>query len=565
LSTKLSKLKTTAIQELLVILILIFFSLLSGKAVLHKGFFRTVDDLTTVRVDYLYRELKEGNWLNNFPVRISDKLAFDHGYPLYLFYSPFVYYIGALFMFLGKSHIVATKYLYFLPFIFGPLFFYLAARQKMVRIVSLVATIVFTFFPYRGFDLYYRGDAPEFWAINFIPLVFLGVFLLEKNKKFGGLILAFGLFLTIFTHHLTGALLIGFLLIYGLFFLRSNRLFWQGILLAFGLSFFYILPMVFYLQLVKLTYYKKNTLEIIENLIPLKELFKINLKPDLYTKFINFDIGIIILTLLLLYVFLIQSKEKKYVLFWGGANLFFYFLLFEPSAFVWKLFLPYAGILQFPWRLLILINFCLALYFGLFINYLKPNLLKFIFSIFFLIYALNSLSAFKPESYSYFYEYKPEGPCATVSHENEFLPVWVKKCLGPTELLSFDKKNISVNIKQKSSLSIKGKIFAKNKDQIIINKYYFPGWQVFIDGKKQQVDYQFSPYGVFRVFIEKGEHRFDIFYSKTAIMWIADLISFLSLITAVFLFAPWSVKEYREALNKIFIAIPWEFLFRYRY
>ena len=57
-------------KEFFSLCIILFLALLSSKALFHTGFFRTVDDITTVRIVYLVKELQRNYWLHNFPVRI---------------------------------------------------------------------------------------------------------------------------------------------------------------------------------------------------------------------------------------------------------------------------------------------------------------------------------------------------------------------------------------------------------------------------------------------------------------------------------------------------------------
>lgn len=92
-----------------------FFVYLSSKAAFHSGFFRTIDDVTTVRIMYPVKELTRFSFFN-FPVRLSAELSHGYGYPLYLFYF--------------------------------------SLRQKVKPLAALSASILYCPFPYRGWDSY---------------------------------------------------------------------------------------------------------------------------------------------------------------------------------------------------------------------------------------------------------------------------------------------------------------------------------------------------------------------------------------------------------------------------
>jgi hypothetical protein len=72
-------------------IILLFLIFLSSKALFHHGFFRTIDDVTTVRIIHMAKELQRNEIIDNFPVRIASDLSNNYGYPIYLFYAPLTY------------------------------------------------------------------------------------------------------------------------------------------------------------------------------------------------------------------------------------------------------------------------------------------------------------------------------------------------------------------------------------------------------------------------------------------------------------------------------------------
>lgn len=524
-------------KDFICIIILFFFIFLSAKALFHDGFFRTVDDITTVRIIYLEKELKRNNWFNNFPVRISGELSNNFSYPLYLFYAPLTYYAGVILKLLFSfSYIVATKYVYLFPLIFGPIAFYFAARQKMRPFPALIASIFFALFPYRGFNTYIRGAVAEAWAISFIPLCFAGVFLLEKKKPIGGLIFALSLFLILISHNIVGFLFLEFIVVYGLIFFGKNKRFWQHLLLGLSMAAFFLIPMLYYLKFVRVTYLDVNKDYILKTLAPFSKIFNlgINQRANIGEELLVNISGILLLILLASFLFYIyqrikaqkitQSKEK---FFWLISALVFYLLLFQPFAFFWKLTMPLTGIMQFSWRLLSLNAFIIPFILGLWLNDIKNLFFKIIISVIAVLACLNFLPNFAPEAYSYFYEYRPEGACATTSNQDEYLPIWVKGC--PEQRIPLQTTiNDEIKIIEDKSLLIKAVTTSSAQAELIVNKFYFPGWHILIDGKDQPLDYTFSIDGIFKTALSAGTHQIEVVYQKTLIMWLSDLISFVS-------------------------------------
>lgn len=518
-------LKKRTIFEILSLLLVPFFIFLSSRALFKEGFFRTVDDLTTVRIDYLFRELKRFN-TQNFPVRMSGELAHGASYPLYLYYPSLSYYAGAILMFFGKSHIVATKFIYAFPLILGPIIFYFVLRKKVSHLEAITGTAFYTFFVYRGFNIYFRGDAPEAWANTFIPLVFLGLFLLKEDKRIGMIFLSFGLVLVILSHHLTGAISLAFSLLYGVIYLRKNKKFWISMLFSLLITAFYSLPVSFYLKTVKLTYLKQNQNQILETLYPTDKILSLKLPQngDMISGVYFYLLFFLILSLLIKYKSKLFGKE---IFFWAIGSLLIYFLISQYSYFFWFITLPVTRIFQFSWRLLNLISLIFPFFIGLYLREIKNMVLKKILIVFLLSLNILFINYFRPISYSFYYNYQPEGPCGTVSHENEFLPIWVKECFRPKTSLEVNG-NQKIKIIKETPLAIEAEFNNEKSTKLIVNKYYFPGWTILDNGKKKNIEYNFSKFGIFRTELNPGDHHLIIFFKKTMVMWLADLISLFS-------------------------------------
>jgi uncharacterized membrane protein YfhO len=61
--------------------------------------------------------------------------------------------------------------------------------------------------------------------------------------------------------------------------------------------------------------------------------------------------------------------------------------------------------------------------------------------------------------------------------------------------------------------------------KVVINTFYFPGWQVLINGEKTKIDYESDKLGRLVFKIPPGEHKVVAKFSETPLRLTADLIS----------------------------------------
>lgn len=532
-----------AFRKVVVVFSLLVLIFLSAKALFHEGFFRTIDDITTVRIIDLAAELKDG-YRSNMPVRISSRLAHGYGYPLYLFYAPLVYYAGAgLMIFFNLSHIVATKAVYVFPLFIGPVFFYVAARQKLRILPALIGTSLYTFFPFRGWETYYRGGVGEAWVMALLPAVFSGIFLAQKQKKIGYPLMAIFLAAIILSHNLGGMAIFGFLCFYGGVF-RLGWKYWVYLCLALGLSFFYWAPALAYLRLVQVNYSLQNIGSVLEFLRPLSFItgrFAYLPEEGYYSAHLFWFavIGLVILA--------IQRKKKTDVggIFWFGTAIFFLFLLTDLSRFIWQYTLPLSRFIQFPWRLMIIVSFALPYALACLANTLfhrKAVLGGLIALVVFLAWTYRA--SFRPIEYSYFYEYRAEdsGPCST-SWGEEYLPLWVEQCAThPAEsayLLANEEDEYQLQV---FPTIHKNWVFRARyhgpANTLYLTTYYFPGWKASINDKPAGVVFGGHKQGLVELSLPPGELDINLWYAKTWIIVLSETVSagcFILLLMSVWL------------------------------
>lgn len=375
-------------KTFLSLIIILIISVFTIRPLLSDGYFPMHDDTQPSRIYEMAQQLKEGQ----FPVRWVADLGYGYGYPLFNFYAPLPYYIGAVFNLSGFNPIDSAKIMMGIAMLFAGISMFFLARELGGYLLGLTASLLYQFAPYHALDLYVRGAVGELYAYAFLPVAALGAVLIFKSKYKKGIILyALGNFLVLTSHNILGMILLYFsffILILFLFFYLIKKIpqkmfasLLAGLLLGIGLSSFFILP-----AYIEKDYTRVNSLTLggsnfRDHFVYLRQLWDFpwgygGSAPGLNDG-MSFKIGKInILASLFASVIFISvalnSKKKKdnrlTVLFYGSVllTLASVFLSLDISERLWEL-LPNFSYIQYPWRFLnfILLFLCMIIALGL--------------------------------------------------------------------------------------------------------------------------------------------------------------------------------------------------------
>jgi hypothetical protein len=478
---------------------------------------------------------------------------YGHGYPLYVFYSPLAYLLGAGFSFLGFNFLISTKLVFILGFLLGGLGMYLLVRQWWGTLPALVAGIVFSYAPYRALDVYVRGNLAEFFSLSLFPWVVLFNYqlLTASKRKLWGLLFSFSLFLLLIAHN-TSAFIFGiFLLFFNLFhFLSCDRghlkediwnLAWSGILAA-TISSFYWLPLIYETRFVMVGKFAQ---------CPYWRYFltlgKIWNTPWGFGGYIennpmSLQLGktIIVLSFLALIAnFFIKTQWRKTVFFIFGALIGATLIELPISDFLWHN-LKILPFLQFPWRFHVISTFCGSILFAAFFYLLEKRFhsqkwFKYLF--FPVLLTILSLHIF--ENYRFF---KPslffDAPAVSESTtwDDEYLPRWVK--VKPKDYASDKVKFIEGEGKvEEIEWGYLQKSFAVNSSGnslVEISHIYYPGWQAFVNGQKAVIDYN-NDHGLMRLTLSPGENQVTFKFLRTPWRLFSEIVSLIGLTIYLFL------------------------------
>ncbi len=546
-------------------LILIF--LTSSYYLLQSGFFYVHDFPIAARIAEMAGAISSGH----FPVRWSANFGYGFGMPLFNFYAPLPYVVGAFFYFLNINIIGVIKILYLLVnflTLWGS--FKLGKRLAGVS-GGLALALLFTLAPYRALLLFVRGALSEAFALAFFPWAMLAVVNLVKNKGQlvkNHLLLFFSLLAIILSHNLSALMFIPLLLIFVLF--LSGKKFWS-ILLTFILaalsSSFYVLPAYFEKDLTRVGAIFTDYFDYRLHFVYIRQLFWDNWGyggsswgvEDHISFFLGYGqfLALLILAFLLIKNFYLAIKKQKLKEFLNNKNLkttlilvgifsLSLFLVLQKSQFLWSL-LPVLSYLQFPWRWFGPASFFLALSFSASLFLIKKPIARYIIILVIVILGLVNFRYFRAEQLidnpSDFYtdnsaliasdisqtlpDYIPVQMAkqALLQDFNETYPttvVWRENEEGEVELIDAELIKKQTH-RQIWSLDLEENQLANFK---LAN---FAGWQAKINGQATEVGTNPS-LGNIQLELSAGENKVELWFGESQLRLIANYLSLFGLV-----------------------------------
>ncbi len=546
------------LKNLLPIIVVLIFSVFTILPFLRSGFFPIHDDTQVARVFEMAKGLSDGM----LPVRWSADLGYGFGYPIFNFYDPLPYYVGAVIEMVGLNALLATKIMMAVGVMLAGVSMYFLGREFWGKAGGILSALFYMYAPYHAVDIYVRGDVAEFWAFAFIPLVFLGLWQIYKQAKWRYVALtSITLALVIISHNLTAMMISPFLVLFAgyLLFKAKNKQVGVYFLLAFligiALAAFYWLPAV-----LEMSYANVNSLlgggsNFRDHFVCLNQLWT---SPWGYggsvkgcVDGLSFMIGKyhIFFALLLFAFALVALIFKKYfndfsrekliilILAFCGFLLSIFFTL-QISQPVWELIRPMAY-LQYPWRFLLTIvffaSFMSGALFWLMEKLVKKKLLVIAVLVLLSCFlVLVSLKFFVPQKYlqvnSDYYTNQLALEWTTSKISDEYLPKNFQRPENANQVAGFAKlnsKKLTVQLVNDKTQAITLKTNASEKENVTLPLAYFPSWQGYVDGKNISIK---DDQGKIAVNIPQGQHQLKLIFQQTRIELLADLISLVGVL-----------------------------------
>jgi len=533
--------------SILTILILSFFAV---RPLLHIGFFPMHDDTQVVRVYEMAQALKAGQ----FPVRWVGDLGYGFGYPIFNFYAPLPYYVGAFFNLIGFNPLLATKSMFGLGVILAGISMYLLAKEFFGPLGGLVAALFYLYAPYHALDVYVRGAVGEFWAMAMLPLVFLGLYQIFKNRRKGLITGVIGFAGVILSHNLTAMMLVPFLVITGIvmvIFSKNKKLFIlytsYFILLSLALSAFYWLPALTEMGLTKVFGQIGGGADFRDHFVYLDQIWASpwGFAGSAVGRLDGMSFMLGKLHLILALVCLLTLSKSALLAF--AFLLVSIFLTTGYSQFIWEAIKPMAFI-QYPWRFLALSTFFASFCAGAVTLWLpKKKVIKWAVSAALILGLLFlNIKYFQPQTYlnlgvkNYINEENLKWKTSKIS--DEYLPKDFPVPQNSSEV-AWEKIKLIKGVAEFKNQILKPhqysfEILAQTDSEILVNLAYFPGWELWINGKEAKSTLDS---GRIKQSVPAGSHKILLKLTNTPVRTLANLISLISLFGGIFLIYKWRV------------------------
>lgn len=530
------------------IILITLFTIPTFSALLKPGFFAMQDDLQAFRVyemDKCFADLQ-------IPCRWVPDAGYKYGYPQFNFYPPLPYYIGAAMHRVGIQYIDTVKILFIFGYVLSAITMFLLVSELTGSYwPSFVASLAYSYIPYKAVEVYVRGALSEFWAQIFFPLIFWAIYKLIKSGKTKYLIwtgLSISLLLT--THTLMTMIFAPVAVIWAAYWLFKTK--WKNLgkvigggILGFCLSAFFILPVIFEKQFAHTESMLSGYFDYRQHFVSLYKLFISrewgygssgfpNEKLNLSLGIVQWIAGLVIAPV----VALINLKKHKrfsiLVLGLTALALFSIFMIHMKSSFIWAQ-LPFLWYLQFPWRFLAVSIFLLCLLVGLTVHMFGKY--KYIFGILLIVtsFAL-TISFYVPKAW---FNIKDSDKFSGVSWQKQmtisifdYLPIYAK--LPPiTQAPDFpeviDGKAEFSDYKKGSDFQT-GNVSVDSEATIRLPLFDFPGMRVKADGKlvnHGHDDCRNEEFclGLISFKLPKGEHKIEVELTDTPVRRIGNYLS----------------------------------------
>lgn len=536
--------------------LLIIISFLPLVSLLRTGVYESGDfNLHIYRTMSFYQNLTDGNLIPSW----ASILNGTYGYPLFIFLNPLPYYVISAFHFMGFSFINSMKLFISFSFILSGVFMYLFAKETLRnKLAAFTAAIFYLFAPYHLVDLHFRIDVGEILSFVLIPLM---LFFLYRLFKQGTIIyilwtgLAFALL--IMSHQAIGLLTLWLvipLLIMGVLrdFKRIKEIrLWIKIFVAFCLG----VLISAYAWVPYITYVKYTLASEIFTRFP----SFVNFQELLYSPWrfgllfqgpkgeLSFLIGyiqIFVFSILVIYLLLKRRKAKyaKELTIWLAATAFLAFLLTRYSEIVW-LVVPVMKNMLIASRILSVLAFSISFTAGFFaLVALNKKAVVYVVIVLAIGTTLlnwgnrrvipeitdNSLRNNLPYS-----TYEGEALACignTIWYSNKC--VWINKV--PASKINVINGQAGIKFLRisstKHSYIVNSAVGATLKD----NTLYFPGWDVYINGKQADINFTNRQYPGLIVFnVPARQTQVEVIYKDLPMLQALKLM-FVTLLIIIF-------------------------------
>lgn len=491
-------------KKILGFIIVLALSYWMVRPLFGPGYFPMHDDTQVARVVEMGRALREGQ----FPVRWVSDLGYGYGYPIFNFYGPLPYYAGGFFYALGLTGLTATKLMMGLGLVLAGATMYFTVAEIAGVSGGILAAAFYMYAPYHAVDAYVRGAVGEYWALIFVPLIFLGIWRLVHGKATTGLLIGAAGIAGLITSHTilgyTGMIFVAVAaLITGIW--QAKRRNWQTVrslimlvLLGVGLSAFFWLPALSEMKYTNVASQISATADYHDHFVCLPQLWNSAWGYGGSAKGcldgFSFKVGkehlvIAFIALLGVVVGIIRERRaRRFILAGMGILLLSIFFTLPVSQKIWET-LPLFAYVQYPWRFLAFAIFGVSLVTAGVTYLLRQKYVR--WGIVVLSIAILLFIEIKRFATQYTYVRPPDSFESAVDIEfraskisDEYLPAAIPRPVNSTDIVRDtirSSEDYTLKIVQNTDTYKKFEFLSGMQNQVKVNVAYFPGWTYMVN------------------------------------------------------------------------------------
>ncbi len=495
-----------------------------------------------------------------FP-RLGINLNFTYTAPLFQFYPPLVSYVTVVFHWAGFGLVEATKIVFSLALFLAGLGMYGYAHWLFEnRRAALVSAAAYQFAPYLLCNIYERGAAAETGALALLPwTAWMWHRLIDEQKARWFWLAAFLLALLVLAHNITALFSIPFILIH-LVVLVWKRKSWGAIpllglamVLGLGLSAFYWFPALGergYVQVESMMLGEGTRPE--DNLVMLSNLISFELAFD-YWGPSRFRLSLwqaVLGTVAIAGIAVQTGKLRSSLIVLTSVLIVILFLQSETSAPFW-LGIPLVRFIQFPWRLLGIASFCIALLIGALLCWKRltgfSGALVMVFLI--VLMGIASLYRLSPSLSRIWYDFSSSQVRREDLFErgrtgfalfSDYLPIWIKRFSEDLVKPRLDSQSTlsplsiapTVQVMEVRPFHVRLWVKADVPFPLRLHRLYFPGWQAYVNGQAVSTKPD-GDFGLVTVDLPAGEYEVVVQFEETPLRLMANSLSLLALLVSL--------------------------------
>jgi hypothetical protein len=419
-------------------------------------------------------------------------------------------------------------------------------------IPGMIAAVLYGFAPYRFVDLYVRGAIGEHVAFVFPPIILFLIKLYSDTWKlnihsphhprikrihFIGIVLSATIAALILSHNAISIMFMPIFVFYAIYVWKYETHASKRFILAIMYHFILGLLLSTFFWLPAFVEGKYTLRDIVtrgefgSRFVSLKHFI---IMPWSYggEKELTKEIGIVhwISIVFVTVVSVFKKEHGKGVLYIGVLIIFFLslFLMTSYSLPIWNA-VSILQKFQFPWRFLSVSLFVSSFCGGYAIYCIQNRKIQyFVACCFFILSIFITRNMWHAKEYRTYDESFFTGVYYSTTDTGESSPIWSvrfmeRKPSAFSEVIEGDSHILPL---EKTSTSRHYYVYTSTKTRIVENTIYFPGWNVYVDNKPVDIQFQDPNWrGLITYWLDEGNHNVRILFEDTKLRKVSHMLT----------------------------------------